>query len=221
MMQKMSLIGALLAIAWISAPASAEDPWQVAARDETADTGYVLYSMDTGREGLLRYRLETTFPVSPDRAVEAVLEFNTSPNHVQEHQRREVLEETEDGAVVYTAVDMPMMVSDRDMAFRVTASTVAPGGVQRVSWHSVTDHPALPELREGTVRITLVEGHWEFKPDGPGRCRATYVNLTDVGGFIPSWLIQPMMRRQMTGDAQRLRDYVSRDVSVSAAPDAD
>lgn len=206
MMLKLKLKWMGLIPAWVllagAVPAAADENWQIASRDETNGSAFVLYSMRTGQEGLLRYRLETTLPVSPARAVEAVMDINTSQHFVQENQTREVLEETENGAVLYTTIDMPMMVSDRDMAFRVTASSGDANGAHRVEWNSVAAHPALPEARPGTVRVTVVEGHWEFRPDGPERCFATYVSLTDVGGSLPRWLIEPMMRSQMTGDAQ-------------------
>ncbi len=64
-----------------------------------------------------------------------------------------------------------------------------------------------------------VEGSWVFEPDGPHRCRAIYTSYTDVGGSLPSWLIEPMMRSQMTGDAQRVRDLLAESAtSVSAGP---
>ena len=99
-----------------------------------------------------------------------------------------------------------MIVSDREVALRIYRSTDENTGLQRIYWETAND--ALEAPAKNVVRIPSVEGYWEFEPDGPGRSRATYVTYSDVGGSLPAWMIEPMMRDQITGDVQRLRDVI-------------
>ncbi len=199
--------------------ASADESWQVASRDDDPDTGFVLYSLEDSDASSMRYRLETSFETDPQEAADIIVRVMTSPRFIPDDQRRKVLEQNENSTLLYTQIDLPLMVSDRDLVLRVTRSGDDATGVRRVMWHSVRNHPTAPEPAGGTVRMKHAEGSWVLAPDGAHRCRATYTNFTDVGGSLPSWLIEPMMRNQMTGDVQRIRDLLAEsETSVSAPP---
>ena len=163
------------------------------------------------------YKLETTLDAEPDEAVDSLLVLMTSPELAPEGQERRVLARTDDGVLIYTVIDMPLLVADRDVALRVTREAPGAGGVRRVVW--TVAHDGVPAPKAKVVRIPESTGYWEFVPDGPGRSRAVYVTHSDLGGSIPAWLINSLMRDQVAGDVDRLRRVISdRARAVGAAP---
>lgn len=205
---------------WLAAlPAAADEVWQLASRDADPETGFELYITRSDDADPLRYRLETAFPASAREAADAVVAVTTKQRFAAKGQTRRILSRSENGILLYTRVEMPMMVADRDVAIAVKETTDDATGAVRVSWHAVVDDPALPPLAPDTVRMTVAEGYWAFEPDGPGRCHATYVNRTHPGGALPRWLTDPMLRDQMTEDAQRVRAFIAaRATAVGAGP---
>ncbi len=206
-MARAGCVHALVVVAALTAAsAGATDRWQVAERNDDEREGYVLYVSESEHAGKLRYKIETRLEATPKDAVAGILLAMTSPRFIPERQRREILAESPEEILVYTYIDMPMIVSDREVALRIYRSTDENTGSQRIYWETANE--ALEAPAKNVVRIPSVEGYWEFEPDGPGRSRATYVTYSDVGGSLPAWMIEPMMRDQITGDVQRLRDVI-------------
>ncbi len=194
-------------------PAGASDDWQVKERNDD----FVLYVSSGADSRYQTYKLETTLDAEPGEAVESLLVLMTSAELAPEGQERRVLEQTDDGFLVHTFIDMPMLIADRDVALRVTREPPGDGGARRVAWTAVAD--GVPPPKAKVVRIPESTGYWEFVPDGPGRSRAVYVTHSDLGGSIPAWLINSLMRDQVAGDVDRLRRVISdRARAVGAAP---
>lgn len=207
----------VVAVALTAVTASAAESWQVAERNEDQGEGYVLYVGEGENARHLRYKIETDLEATPEDAVAGILLAMTSPRFIPERQQRRVLAQNSEEILVYTYIDMPMVVSDREVAVRIRLDRDETTGVQRVFWKTANE--ALEAAAKNVVRIPEVEGYWEFVPDGPAHSRATYVTYSDVGGSLPAWLVEPMMRDQVTGDLQRLREVIQTlPRAVSAEP---
>jgi hypothetical protein len=206
------------ALLLLSATAAAtSDGWRVRERNDHPEEGYVLYVSATEDASYDSYKLETWLDAEPEEAAESIMMVMTSQRYVPEGQERRVLEQDGQEALIYTLIDMPMGVSDREVALHITQERDADTGTHRVAWESA--HDAVPPPRSRVVRLPDARGYWEFAPDRPGRCRATYVSHADLGGSIPAWLVRPMLRGQVSADVQRLREAIrTRSQAVSAAP---
>lgn len=204
----------------LAAAGGADDGWEVLERSDAAGAGYVLYIGGNGDGRYPSYKLETLLEAAPAEAAASTMTVMTSPHMAPEGQRRKLLSQNGDETVIYTFIDMPMMVSDRDVALRVTRNGDAESGVHRISW--TADGNAAPPPPKKVVRLPEAHGYWEFAPDGPGRSRATYVTHADLGGSLPPWLVKPMMREQVAGDVDNLREVIrKRSTTVSAPPPSD
>lgn len=195
-------IPATLVLFLFATPAGASE-WQVKERSDD----FVLYVSSGAGSRYQTYKLETTVDAEPDEAVDSLLVLMTSPERAPEGQVRRVLARTDDGVLIHTVIDMPMLVADRDIALRVTRKAPGAGGARRVAW--TVAHDGVPAPKDDVVRIPESTGYWEFVPDGPGRSRAVYVTRSDLGGSIPAWLINPLMRKQVAGDVDRLRRVIA------------
>jgi len=205
-----------LAAALLAQGASASTRWHEAGRSDDPRNRYVLYQSDSSEDRYQSYKVETHFDAAPARAADALFESMTSSRSVPDGQRREVLSSGPDEVLVYTYIDLPMIMSDRDVAFRITRESDDASGVHRVSWEQANDAAPAPATR--VVRMPEVSGYWEFRPTGAQRCSATYVTHADMGGAVPPWLIGPMMRGQVEGDVGRLRGLLREAASAVAAP---
>jgi hypothetical protein len=140
------------------------------------------------------------------------------PSEAPEGQRREVLERTENGAVVYTFIDLPLMLSDRELALRVVESQDPATGVHRVEWAEANDR--LPAVGDDVVRLTGAAGYWEFRPNGSGGTQAIHMTRTELGGSIPESIGDRLMRSQAIESVESLRARIDRHPksAVAAGP---
>jgi len=206
-----------LAALLLGSAARANPGWREMKRSEDPRSGFVLYESRSEQARYQSYRVETRFDVGPEQAAEALVQVMTSDHHVPDGQRRRVLSHSADEILIYTFIDMPMVMSDRDIALRLKLHRDDSTGVRRIDWADAND--AAPTAPSEVVRMPAVSGYWEFVPDGPGRCLATYVTHADLGGSVPAWLVSPMMRRQVGGDVDRLRRFIAdRSTAVAAPP---
>ena len=119
------MAGTVLAGVSIAPWARAGEPdpgWELADRRGDGEDALALFVEADPTPGRPTFRLETSFDVSPTVAHQVLSEAMLDPKSAPSGQRREVLERTENGAVVYTFIDLPMMLSDRELALRIVES---------------------------------------------------------------------------------------------------
>ncbi len=215
--------GLVLGLAGLFAGATsrAEEPvpgWQLADRRGAGAEALVLYVEEAPTPGRPTFRLETSFDVPPLVAHRVLAESMLDPKATPKGQRREVLERTADGAVVYTFIDLPMMLSDRELALRIVESEDPATGVHRVEWSEANDR--LPAPGEDVVRLTGAMGYWEFRPDGSGGTQAVHLTRTELGGSIPESIGDRLMRSQAIESVESLRERIDRHAksAVAAGP---
>ena len=212
---RVSLAAALVLLLVAAPGAATEIRWEVEERDEDPEHGYVLYVAE-GDAAYPTYKLETRLPVAPEEAVASLLVLMTSEDRAPEGQERRVVRRSEDEVVIHTTIDMPAIVADRDVALLVKVAPDVGDGRRRVAWQTTRD--GVPPAPKDVVRIPESSGFWEFSADGPGRSRAVYVTRSDLGGSIPAWIVSPMMRDQVAGDMQRLRDVIEERAQAVSSP---
>lgn len=221
---RFTLLG--LVAAWMAAPAiapaadagEAEPRWQLADRRGDGDGALALFVEAAPTPGRPTFRLETSFDVPPAVAHEILAASMLDPKQAPRGQRREVLERSENAAVVYTFIDLPMMLSDRELALRVVESSDAATGIHRVEWAEAND--LLPAADSDVVRLTGAAGFWEFRPNGRGGTQAVHMTRTELGGSIPQSIGDRLMKSQAIESVESLRARIDRHPksAVAAGP---
>lgn len=190
---------------WASAAAAEAPPgdWKLASSRVEDGAPFSLYVEAEKTEGRPAFLVETSFEVSPRVAAEVLLEGMVSQDRVPDGQERRVLERTADGALVYTFLDLPFMLSDRELALRIEHLQDLDTGIHRVQWNEA-NHVLPPETKKA-VRLYGAKGYWEFRPDGPGRSKATYMTQAEIGGSMPAAIGDRLMKGQTEDAVSRLR----------------
>ncbi|MEZ4332136.1 MAG: hypothetical protein R3F35_10305 [Myxococcota bacterium] len=192
----------------VAETAAADAAWELADRSGRGDAAVELFVERAPTPGRPTFRLETGFDVPPSVARAALLESMLDPGEAPRGQRREVLERTADGAIVYTYIDLPLMLADREVALRVVASSDAAADVHRIEWSEANE--LLPPADPSVVRLTGAAGYWEFRPDGHGGTRAIHETRTELGGSFPVALGDRLMRSQAVESVESLRARIAR-----------
>lgn len=177
--------------------------WELASSRVEDGAPLSLYVESVKTEGRPAFRIETSFNVAPPVAAQILLEGMVSPDHVQKGQQRRVLEKSPRGALVYTFIDLPFMLSDRELAIRIEHHDDAVTGVHRVEWREANE--VLPPETKKALRLYGAQGYWEFRPDGPGRSLATYMTQAEIGGSMPAAIGDRLMRGQAEDAVASLR----------------
>ncbi|MBK7949756.1 MAG: hypothetical protein IPK00_13660 [Deltaproteobacteria bacterium] len=196
---------ALACLAFASTAVAAESTpgWELADRRGQGDEAVALFVEQAPVPGRPTFRLETSFDVPPAFARSVLLEDMVDPSRAPSGQRRKVLERTANGAVVYTFIDLPLMLADRELVLRVEESHDPATGVHRIEWAEANE--LLPPAGEDVVRLTGAAGYWEFRPDGQGGTQAIHETRTELGGSIPVSLGDRMMKSQAIESVEGLR----------------
>lgn len=194
---------AFLAITATAVAAESVPSWELADRRGQGDEAVALFVEKTPTPGRPTFRLETSFDVTPALARLVLIEDMVDPSRAPSGQRRKVLERTANGAVVYTFIDLPLMLADRELALRVEESHDPVTGVHRIEWAEANE--LLPPAGEDVVRLTGAAGYWEFRPDGQGGTKAIHETRTELGGSIPVSLGDRLMKSQAIESVESLR----------------
>ena len=202
---------ALIASALIARASSATevDPhWQLADRRGKGDASLALFVEQVPTPGRPTFRLETTFDVTPTVVHQILVEGMLNPNEAPSGQTRKVLERNASGTIVYTFIDLPMMLSDRELAIRVVESIDRATGIHRVEWSEAND--LLPPASPDVVRLTGAAGFWEFRPNGRGGTQAIHETRTELGGSIPESIGDRLMKSQAIDSVETLRARIAK-----------
>ena len=198
----------------------AGERWELADHRSDGESELALFVEAERTEGRPAFKIETTFGVSPFVAAATLMDGMVSASDVPSGQRRRVLERSEKEAVVYTFIDLPFLLSDRELALRVVHTDDRETGIHRIDW--VEANELLPPVQGGVVRLSGAAGYWEFRPDGKGGTLATHMTQTEIGGSIPSSIGYRLMKSQALDTVDRLRSKLRtrQRTHVAGSPEA-
>lgn len=90
----------------------------------------------------------------------------------------------------YSVNDLPWPVQDRDYVLEINTSNNAATGEFSMSMYAVSDkRPKNPKY----VRVTVAETHYTFRPQGEDKTEMIWLQHTEPGGSIPSWLVNALI----------------------------
>lgn len=122
-----------------------------------------------------------------------------------EAKRLEQVSETE--GIIYTKMDFPWPLSDRDLIARGDLQQDPQTRVVTSTMVGVADY--MPE-REGVIRIPQLRIKWTFKPVGTRKVYVEYELLSDPGGNVPAWLINLAIDQGPIKSMEGLREMLKR-----------
>lgn len=184
----LGLIVLLCALFWPAA-AGAEDGWKlVTNRDQVK----VFVAPEPGM-ALGRFRGETILTVRDFRTIAAVLDDEEAMarlfhlvSQVDVVERGSVYDR-----IVWLDAKLPWPVADREVVLVMSLTQDPDTYAVTVPFRSIE----LEQVREPrSVPVAQMEGHFGFQPIAPGRVRATLELRLDLGGRVPAWLANLMVR---------------------------
>lgn len=89
------------------------------------------------------------------------------------------------GEIVFYDQLKVALVSDRDYTMRIRR--LAEAGIERMTFQTVSELGPPPD--PSYVRIPVVQGSWELRPDGEGS-NITYTVYSEPGGAVPAFMVR-------------------------------
>lgn len=165
---------------------AAEYPWEL-KKDEDGIQAFV---RKVEGSSILEYKGVVTVDASLEDAVSFFEDDTRTTEWFHNCTEFRVLKaESPDQKILYSVIEMPWPVSDRDVVFRRIRTKDAVTGVVRY------ENSALPEdypEQKGKVRMPYLKGSWSFVPHPGGGTEITYQEHSEVGGHIPDWLVNKL-----------------------------
>lgn len=106
-----------------------------------------------------------------------------------------------DDELVYTRLESPWPVQDRELITRSHVSRRADCGLTLQVW---AEPDALRE-RPGLVRIRVSRGRWEALPQADGTTLIRLESYTDPGNNLPGWIVNPIATKAALASFQAIR----------------
>lgn len=106
-----------------------------------------------------------------------------------------------DDELVYTRLESPWPVRDRELITRSHVSWRADCGLELKVW---AEPDALRE-RPGLVRIRISNGRWQALPQPDGATLIRLETYTNPGNGLPGWLVNPMTIQTALESFQAIR----------------
>jgi hypothetical protein len=181
---------------------SARPAWTPSERNDDPLNAYTLYTRELPGSDFPAHRLEAILDAPPAVVAEAMVKNIADVDVHQKNIEKTIVRNEGDLTVLYTYIDLPL-VRDRDVTTRTELSHDPETNVYRVNWH-VTDEG--PPPKDGVVRLEKSNGSWVFAPLGDGRTHAVCEIHTEIGGFIPAWLVNAGMADSIVFAVSSLRE---------------
>jgi hypothetical protein len=177
--------------------------WKLAESRVDAGNPVAVFVETQKTPGRPAFKIETVFEIEPAAAAQTLMQDMLNESDLPSGQQRKILDQRDREALVYTFIDLPFLLADRELALRIVHSDDSTTGVHRVDW--IEANEMLPAGNEDVIRLTGARGYWEFRPDGRQGTRATYLSQTEIGGSIPISIGDRLMKGQAIDAVARLR----------------
>ncbi|MBV7415103.1 START domain-containing protein [Aeromonas sp. sif2433] len=176
--------------------------WGQGWQRQQSEVGVMLWTQPRPPSPFLALRLEMRVMADP-AALLAVLR-NTARHREWLPQSREVrllARSGPDDDLVYTRLESPWPVQDRELITRSHLSRRADCGLELKVWAE----PDALAARPGLVRIRASAGRWEALPQQDGSTLIRLETYTNPGDNLPGWLVNPMAVKAALASFQAIR----------------
>ena len=136
-------------------PVDAHVPWTLELRNDDPATGYVVYKRIPPGSPYAAYRLEAELDAPPETVARAARAGMLDPDEHRSSMRKEIVRDDGDVVIVYSYIDMPPFITDRDIVTRSERRFDPETRTYRLEWHSTDEGPA---PRDGVIRVRKSDG---------------------------------------------------------------
>ncbi len=147
--------------------------------------GVKVYTRKSATSSLKDSKATVTIKTNVDAVLDLLRDFDNYPKWMYKCSEGRLLKGVSDREFyVYSVIDSPWPVSDRDLATHVTATQEA-DGTTILKMDGVASYTDKVKDR---VRVPEFDGFWKVAPNGDGTVTVTYQFHSDPGGSIPDWM---------------------------------
>lgn len=126
-----------------------------------------------------------------ERVIAHLTDFASLSKYMPRLAELKVIARSEGEAIVYFRFDLPWPISDRDWTLRYRWRRDGDRFV--MSWCDASDRGPPPG---SAVRVTPMRGRWELQATPRGTTLARYVFLAELGGSLPSSVVEQTAWKQ-------------------------
>ncbi|MFT3925276.1 MAG: START domain-containing protein [Myxococcales bacterium] len=171
------------------------------------DDGIKVWRRDTPGQGLPGFRGEVVIAAPASVIVDELKKIEGHTEWMHRCAAAEAVKRFDgDHVIVYNRTDAPWPVWDRDVILDTRFEHAADGGIT-LSFRN--DNPKLRPLPERVVRMPRLEGFYKIRQLEPARTRVVYQVDADIGGSVPKWMAERVVRDMPHETLSRLRARTS------------
>ena len=153
--------------------------------------------------GVHEVRATAHSPLPPAAIAATIWKQDEYTQFMPHLKRLDVLRDEGDAKLIYEQIRVPF-AKDRDVTIRVTRSFSADTGVYEFTGHSVADEG--PPPTSDHVRVRESAGRWRLVPAPDGGTDVSYVNRTDAGGYVPTWIVNAAQKETVANLVHAMLD---------------
>jgi len=180
-MSRVSVLFVCLLCAAAPTPAG-DSGWERVAEHD----GVRVEVRDVEGSALHEVRATAHSSLPPDAILATLWKHDELEQFVPYLKHLEILRDEGDTRTIYEQITAPLL-KDRDVTLRVTRHVDPATGVCEVTAVSTADDG--PPPRPDHVRVRTNASRWRLVPAPGGGTDLTYTIRTDVGGFVPAWIV--------------------------------
>ncbi len=185
----------------VSRPDNSKLTWnRVKSKD-----GITTYVANTETNGITPTRVEMTVAAAPQHVVAAITDLDNYYKWLPYCKESYTIQHVSDTVSYgYQRISAPL-VTDRDVAMRCTIIKHSDTNYEVV----ITGVPNFIKHKGNAIRVQYLSSHYRVQSDASGITTIEQINQVDIGGNIPSFLVDWTNRTQPFETFQKLRKVIS------------
>ncbi len=155
------------------------------------------------------FRGRTTINASIERILAVMMDSTKHADWMYRCKESRILKEISDTeAVIYTRVDAPWPLWDRDAVMHTTMRYNANRTSVVIEFRHANNPEKYKRTPKGVIRMPRLVGRYQLDRVGPSKTRVLYEAVSDLGGSVPGWIANLGSREMPAITLSRLRDRV-------------
>lgn len=176
-----------LFVGTLALPSFADSGWKL----EKDSDNVQIYTRVVEDSPLKEFKGITAIQTSLSSLVALLDDREASPSWIKDNKEAALIEKVDNSlSYSYNVTAAPWPVKDRDIVIKSVTTQEPETLVVRVDLSAEQERK---EPQKGRVRVTEMNGHWEFKPLESGEVQVTYQVHADPAGKLPNWLINSLV----------------------------
>jgi hypothetical protein len=192
-------------------PAHAQTEWQLRKEKD----GIKVYSSKVPDSKIKAIRVVTELNATASQVAAIVMDIDAAPDWVY-HLKSSVLlfRVSQDELYYYAEIALPWPVANRDFVVHLTLTKNTETNIITIDGPAVSGYRP---VRKRIVRIDNSTGRWVITPIGYNHVMVEYSIHVDLGGSLPSWLVNIFAGEAPLHIFQNLKVQLKKPIHKNAA----